>query len=663
MGLGNLILFGSLKTIARDLIFRDIRIFFAELLSALYAIVGILLQVIYAVADLDNLSVFSEMYSGIQERFYIIIGIVMLFKVSMSMITYFANPDKLTDKEAGMGKVITRMITVLILLIFVPTFVFPFLGEIQPKIIETVGKVVMDSDFALNPDTAHSAGQNIATTILSGFFTYNEECGGSGGVEADNILEMAVSYAEEACPNDKKMFKYQFNWLMAFIAIAPIIVIIIIIGVQVAIRAFKLIILKVLAPIPIIYYMDPKSMKDGGKTSAYVKLFITTYLDLFIHFAALFFAVALMNRLSLGFLVDFLKITWDTAIFGLVFLVIGLLLFAFQAPKFIKKALGLKDSEFGSGLAGLLTTGAAMAGAVGSGVAGFAASKAAPGSGHFIQNFGAAASSAISGARTGYKAAGDKSDSSKVLSAIRAKNLEMSADRTAGITFGVRARELFDSTFKGIGTGASQKSKVDTWDSIIGDVDKFFAAQKKEATKGKYDAVSLGAGGAPGFTETLKHKDASRGAEMDYGSITGKSKDLRGVLEQAKAAGATTFKFGGFDYTDENGNHYTDISVSEGDFLISELEKREQAVFQDKLDHREGKYYSDNADLYAELDSIKTKIERAGSDLSGIAGVDDRITDGFKNMDSQMKLVKAESVKTKNSTEYIAAVAASKKNK
>ena len=538
MGLSDLILIGDF---GRNLFFTYIRQIFAVILATLYGMIGLFLEVVFAVAELDNAGMFTNFYQGIQDRFYVIIGVFMLFKVTISLITYFANPDKITDKEVGAGKLVTRFITMLILLIIVPQYVFPFFSRIQTPLISTIGKVILNSDAALDSGSAKSSGEMIATTILAGFFEPTEGCDGEVEVST-GIFDTAVSMAEEACSDSKDTYKYKFNFVGGIVCIVPILVLLIIIGIQVAIRAFKLILLKVIAPVPIISYMDPKSSKDGGRTSVYVKMFITTYLDLFIHFGALYFAIEVSKLVFISNVGDtakaFFGLVGETKIFGMVFVVIGLLLFAFQAPKFVKKALGLKDSEFGSGLAGLLTTTAVTAGMVGSGVTGFKA--AAAGGGNFVQNFGAGISSAISGGRAGYKTAGDKSDFSKVLSGIRAKNAEIAADRASGVTMGHRTRELFSSTFLGEGFGARMKREVDEWDDLTKAHDAYSDAEKKEATKGKYNAVSLGADPyiqSLGFGATLEHYDSSRGQNIDYSSITGKSKDLRGVLEQAKVVG------------------------------------------------------------------------------------------------------------------------------
>lgn len=652
MGLNSLAFIGEL---GRNLFFTYIRQTLAVILAALYGLLGLFLEIVFSVANLDSAPMFSKFYESIQDRFYVIIGVFMLFKVTMSLITYFANPDKITDKEMGAGKLVTRFITMLILLIIVPQYVFPFFSRIQVPLLSTLGKVVLNSSATLDATEAKSSGETIATTIFGGFFTKNDDCNDDVEVSS-GIFDAASSMAEEACSDSKDVYKYKFNFVGAIICIIPILVLLIIIGIQVAIRAFKLILLKVIAPVPIISYMDPKSSKEGGRTSVYIKMFTTTYLDLFIHFGALYFAIEVTKLIfssDAGQVAgNFLGLVGETKIFGMVFVVIGLLLFAFQAPKFVKKALGLKDSEFGSGLAGLLTTTAATAGMVGSGVAGFKA--AAAGGGNFIQNFGSGISSAISGGRAGYKAAGDKSDYTKVLGSIRAKNAELAADRIAGVTASHRARELFYSTFTGQGAGETKRKNVEDWDALTKAHDDYAANEKKEATKGKYDAVSLGADSyiqSLGFGAKLEHYDSSKGQNVDYSSIVGKSKDLQGVLDQAKASGQSTFDFGGM----------SGISVSEGNYLVSELEKREQAVFRDQLQKGNTSYTDGNANLFAELNSIKDKIDKA--DLNGINGVDDTIIEGFKKMDDQMKLIKAASLETKSSAEYIAAVAASKKNK
>ena len=210
--MGNLLLFSDLS-LPRNLGTRLLVNFLAFCVSILYSLVGIVFEVVFMVANLDNIEMFKSMYQGMQDRFYVIIGIFMLFKVSMSMISYFANPDKLTDKEAGMGKVVTRMITVLILLIFVPTFVFPFLSNLQMPLLNTVGKVVLNTDGGLDYNGAHSKGQQMATVLLGGFFNIREDCGEESAELGSNIIDAITNLADQECSGDKKSFKYNFDFI------------------------------------------------------------------------------------------------------------------------------------------------------------------------------------------------------------------------------------------------------------------------------------------------------------------------------------------------------------------------------------------------------------------------------------------------------------------
>ena len=656
MGLNNLILIGEVE---RGLFWTYVRQAFALAFAALYKLIGFFLEIVYAVAGLDNSSTFTPLYEGMQDRFYVIIGVFMLFKVTISLITYFANPDKVTDKEVGAGKLVTRFITMLVLLIVVPQTVFPFLSNIQAPLLSTLGKVILDSDTVLdsndnlNSGKAVSAGEDIANTIFAGFFHKNEGCSDSDDGGTDNILDTAVTMAGEACSDSKSVYKYEFNFIGAFICVLPILILLFVIGIQVAIRAFKLVLLKMIAPVPIISYMDPKSTKDGGRTSVYMKMFITTYLDLLIHFGALFFAIELIDLLVID-IADvgktFLGLAGDTKIFGMVFVIIGLLLFAFQAPKFLKKALGLKDSEFGSGIAGLLTTTAVTAGMVGSGVAGFKA--AAAGGGNLVQNFGSGISSAISGGRAGYKSAGDKSDFTKVLGGIRAKNAELAADRAAGVTGRHRARELFFSTFTGQGSGAKMMKEVEALDDTFKKFNDLKSGVDSEAKKGKYGTV--------------------RTNKVDgYDWIYGKSKDFAGVASVARSQQLSEFDY---NYTDESGvTHNQRIQTKDVDWITGELEKAESAklysmltgnIDPDEANYIEFNQYMDssrsgNPDLLGKIDALSRSYEMG--DLRTLLGADMEIY--FNKLGDQMKVVEQQSLTTKNSTEYLAAQAAAKKNK
>ena len=62
---------------------------------------------------------------------------------------------------------------------------------------------------------------------------------------------------------------------------------------------FKLIILRMIAPIPVISYIEPKSAKDGA-FSHWTKTFISTWAELFINLALIYFIVYMIDMLTVS---------------------------------------------------------------------------------------------------------------------------------------------------------------------------------------------------------------------------------------------------------------------------------------------------------------------------------------------------------------------------
>ena len=170
------------------------------------------------------------------------------------------------------------------------------------------------------------------------------------------------------------------RYMLAYTPVLPAITAIVFIFVllsftiDVAVRAVKLAVLRLIAPIPIISYMDPKGGKDGA-FNAWVKTLSSTYLDLFIRLGIIYFVLFLIESM----MVNGIVIKNGTGVLGFfskMAIWIGLIIFAKEAPKFMRQALGLKDSGFKlfGGVTEALGVGAMGAGAVSGAVSG-AASK------------------------------------------------------------------------------------------------------------------------------------------------------------------------------------------------------------------------------------------------------------------------------------------------
>ena len=161
----------------------------------------------------------------------------------------------------------------------------------------------------------------------------------------------------------KSKFVFAYMPLISTVVGVIFIVILISFTIDIAIRAIKLAVLRLIAPIPIISYMDPNGSKDGGFNS-WVKTLTQTYLDLFIRLASVFFVIYLIqDMIANGIYMN--KTADAVGILSFIFICIGLFLFAREAPKFFQQAIGMKSEPiniFGTAMG----RAAALAGTVGS---------------------------------------------------------------------------------------------------------------------------------------------------------------------------------------------------------------------------------------------------------------------------------------------------------
>ena len=142
---------------------------------------------------------------------------------------------------------------------------------------------------------------------------------------------------------------YAFSYVPLISTIAGVIIdfVLIAYSIDVAIRVFKIAILRIIAPIPIIGHMNISSKEGKGQDSfsLWTQSLISTYLELFIRLAIIYFVLFIVqNVLIHGFNFSFGGSSIIINIFAGVFITIGLMLFAYQAPNYIKSVLGVSGS-------------------------------------------------------------------------------------------------------------------------------------------------------------------------------------------------------------------------------------------------------------------------------------------------------------------------------
>lgn len=350
-------------------IFWDwIRSFLSWIDVVFYSAISWFFETIFIIANFQ-LNVF---YEDIQRKVYVILGIFMLFKLLFSFLSYLVNPDKISDKEQGMGKLISRIIIVFVMLLALPT-AFDILTELQNRLIPVVPRIIIGynvssgdyfDDNTGNIDTAGIAN-NMSLTIYRSFLKSTLACPEKDNSSSWQDITDAQENINEKC--DSGEYVYSYTPIIPLLVAVAMLYVLISLNIDVAIRAFQIIILKSMAPIPIISYVDPKSSKDG-MFSKWTKMLLTTWGRLFINLGLIYFVIYII---SMVFTAEFWAETIGSATAGgnlitntlvIVFIIVGLLFFARQAPKFVMDALGIKDQ---GGFSRMLGMGATALGGIG----------------------------------------------------------------------------------------------------------------------------------------------------------------------------------------------------------------------------------------------------------------------------------------------------------
>ena len=367
----------------------NLRVVAAMFCKVIYELIALIYELFMAIARVNILS--SEEIAPIYQRVTMILTIIMVFYITFEFVKYVVQPDTINDKEKGAGNVALKMIVVILLIAFVPK-IFTMAYDLQGRIIDNqvISKIIIGNTSI--DGNAGTYGREFSKEVLAVFYKVNEEvC--DGCVEADivkyNLDRLASNgdlkylktnlkeYEKVKNPVTNKKEEVpiiDFDGILAIIVGCLIIYILVLYCIDVGTRYAQLIFLQIISPIAIIGYLTPK--KDNMFTK-WVKQCTTTYIDLFIRIAIIYFILLLCRVLGDAYKTSKLfeglgEIAPGLKTFTYIALILGLLVFANKAPKMLQELLpssgaagigfGLKGSEriapmaartLGAGLGGL----------------------------------------------------------------------------------------------------------------------------------------------------------------------------------------------------------------------------------------------------------------------------------------------------------------------
>lgn len=502
---------------------------------------GIVARVITLVYNLlmqlASLTLYSEsIVKIIGQRIGILLGIFMLFRLSVSLINYMISPEKFSDSKQGGSALIKNVIISIILLATVNT-IFETAYSVQKKIVDSqiIEKIFFGETNELKMD--------IGYYLYTGFFSPNLEvipacekmwdvtkdlqkipCDEEGGctessvtcykqleanteddeirsiVYARNNLDMSKVFSNYGVimANKGGVFKGQFlfDYIPILSTAAGVIALLIMISfsMELAKRAIKLLFLQIIAPVPIIFNMDTGKGKEVFQK--WYKQCFNTYISVFIRLLAIDFAVFIIAILKS----EFSKIFQDSLGIN-IFIIIGCLLFAKEVPKLIDNMFGIKmdgmtlrplknfkeNALFGNQIAGLArgTATGAIGLATGAIGAGYASNKL--GNGVLGATLRGAGRGLVGGIQTGYK-------TKNGLEAIKAGAGRLGAEADYvnsldGTTFGGRVKAGFQQRMHIATDADATKKDIDKLNSFTQAADS--ALKRAEAESVKYNDLAI----------------------------------------------------------------------------------------------------------------------------------------------------------------------------
>lgn len=358
---------------------------------------------------------------------YIIFGVVAFFRLALLLVNAIIDPEKLNEKGKGLSNIFFRVVGMVILLAVTP-FLFEMSYDLQGKLVgadaseNIIFKTILGSNANIASSDDSNAGkalQNIAlsslitidkeylvndkqcnvgendcgfypltcvpnnddegTCTLQGGYVYGDNCSWPNCQKAvDKYNEMYV--AEDMSPAklaayagtskkievegvEQEVYVYNYMFIITGIVGVAMTYIIISFAIDIAVRMFELIVLEILSPLFIATFVDPKSAQSGpfkNWLSAVGKSYASLYIRLAI-IALMVLLVSIINQSKM------FQSMGDVSGWAKIFMVIGLLIFAKKAPKWIGDMIGIKgDGGLGGLSIGKKLGGMALAGGLAS---------------------------------------------------------------------------------------------------------------------------------------------------------------------------------------------------------------------------------------------------------------------------------------------------------
>lgn len=320
--------------------------------SLIYSIAAYCLQAFFEIArfNINSNSINgTNIVEAIMYRVMVLGGVYALFRLGLSLINYIINPAD-ADNASKNGSKIVKNTVIAILLLASSKFIFNFLYDFSTSVIDngTIQQIIYGPE-AEYPDYSE---EQTSKSFVNGVFLILFKRGDDTTLTSD-AAKAAVSHVASGEASILTLSDYAYSSDFHYIPILTTVVGIMLIyyfgsfAIELGVRLFKLFILQVISPIPIILSIDPK---QNRKLSNFAKAYSGIYISLFIRIVTVYMAFVLLNLIEgifgqLGSLTDTAttgSISLDATFLVEILLIIACFQAAKELPKLIEEALGTK---------------------------------------------------------------------------------------------------------------------------------------------------------------------------------------------------------------------------------------------------------------------------------------------------------------------------------
>lgn len=305
----------------------------------------------------------GEQIRAIANRIYVIVGVAMLFIFAYNLILLVINPE---GKQLGdMGKIVKNAIISIVLVTLLPT-IFSYLTTLQVHVIDSnvIAQIILgssnDSDIEA---TNKKAGVEAAMTIFSAFYhPKNQSVTTCEIISTDDTYKGHSDY--NICDTYYKAYRnaydnesiasfvlnselrqetvdgnMEYNWILSTVAGIFALWMFISFALDIGVRVGKIAFYELISPVPVMMRILP----NDKMFDKWLNGFKNAYLSLFVRLVIIYFCMYAITLVP-----DVVSNLWASypgenkmlLLLANVVIILGILMFAKDAPKLISDMFG-----------------------------------------------------------------------------------------------------------------------------------------------------------------------------------------------------------------------------------------------------------------------------------------------------------------------------------